>query len=81
LMHDGWAENRLLDFNLWASGVGAFAVPPVGLDYRLQDQLDVRAVTFGLLVTMETLLQYCERLGMFLNNPHGVAHPLQISMR
>ena len=75
-MHDGWAENRLLDFNLWASGVGAFAVPPVGLDYRLQDQLDVRAVTFGLLVTMETLVQGCERLGTFLNNPCGMAHPL-----
>jgi hypothetical protein len=65
LIHDGWAENRLLDFNLWASGVGAFAVPPAGLDYRLQDQPDVRAVVVGLLVTLRVLVQGCGQYGTF----------------
>jgi hypothetical protein len=63
-MHHGWAENRLMDFNLWASGVGASAMPPAGLDQRLESQPDVRAVMLGLLSTLTTFVDLCVQLGM-----------------
>ncbi|KAH0563114.1 hypothetical protein GP486_002320 [Trichoglossum hirsutum] len=63
LMWDGWAENRLMDFNLWASGVGASAKPPAGLDQRLESRSDVRAVVLGLLSTLTTLIDLCAQLG------------------
>ena len=65
LMHNEWAENRLMDFNLWASGVGASAKPPTGLDQRLNSQPDVRAVILGLLSTLTTFIDMCVQLGTY----------------
>lgn len=63
LTHNEWAENRLMDFNLWASGVGASAKPPANLDQRLESQPDVRAVILGLLSTLAAFVDVCLKLG------------------
>jgi hypothetical protein len=68
LMENKWAENRLLDFKLWCSGVGALASPPAGLDYRLRTQLDVRAVVLGLLSSLRTLVDFCVQHGGSISN-------------
>lgn len=65
LMQDDWAENRLMDFNLWASGVGVTAVPPATLDQRLDSQPDIRAVVLGLLATLTTMINLCLKLGTY----------------
>jgi hypothetical protein len=72
LMHDRWAENRLLDFKLWASGVGALAEPSAGLDYRLGTQPDVRAVVLGLLSTLQAVVHLCVHLGASPGLPYGI---------
>ncbi|KAI5460418.1 hypothetical protein BGZ63DRAFT_404887 [Mariannaea sp. PMI_226] len=59
LMKQGWAESRLADINLWASGVGALARPDASLDRRLQFQPKVEVVLTGLLVTLEGLVDHC----------------------
>lgn len=64
LMYDEWAENRLLDFNLWAAGVGASSTSASSLDERLFSQPAVRTVILGLLSTLEAFVQSCIELGM-----------------
>jgi hypothetical protein len=44
LMQHEWAENRLADFNLWATGLGVFASQRVSLDRRLSDQPEALAI-------------------------------------
>jgi hypothetical protein len=78
LMYDKWAENRLLDFNLWASGVGAFARPAAGLDHRLETRPDARAVVIGLLATLNTLLHSCTRPGASAGGLHSQLTTLQV---
>ena len=39
-----WIKNRLVDFNMWASGLGAEAPEPASLDYRLRYRPDIAGV-------------------------------------
>jgi hypothetical protein len=54
LMHQEWAENRLADFNLWASSAGTYATGKASLDYRLRENVDV-----NLLSMLRILVQKC----------------------
>ncbi|KAE8138675.1 hypothetical protein BDV38DRAFT_281972 [Aspergillus pseudotamarii] len=49
LMTDEWTENRLADFNLWISGVGASARGRASLDSRLIARPEARKVIENLL--------------------------------
>ncbi|KLO86267.1 related to ankyrin 3 [Fusarium fujikuroi] len=68
LMKGGWAENRLADMNLWASGVGALARPKASLDRRLEFQPKARLVLSELLLTLKTLIEVCRIHAMDLNS-------------
>ncbi|KAF2873108.1 hypothetical protein BDV95DRAFT_372161 [Massariosphaeria phaeospora] len=85
LMQDEWAENRLMDFNLWASGVGASAKPLASLDQRLESQPDVRAVVLGLLSTLVTFVDLCVDIGSAIhddliddNEPNQLSEPVGV---
>ncbi|RSL85341.1 hypothetical protein CEP52_016182 [Fusarium oligoseptatum] len=54
-----WAENRILDFNLWVAGIGALSTSQSSLDKRLASQPAVRSVVLGLLSSLKTLAQDC----------------------
>lgn len=69
LMKDGWAESRLADLNLWASGVGALARPDMSLDRRLQFQPKPRLVLINLLLTLGVFISSCRTY--VLNEAHG----------
>ncbi|RSL53220.1 hypothetical protein CEP54_010490 [Fusarium duplospermum] len=58
-----WAENRILDFNLWAAGIGALSTSRSSLDKRIASQPAVRSVVLGLLSALKTLTQHCLDLG------------------
>ncbi|UPK92538.1 hypothetical protein LCI18_003473 [Fusarium solani-melongenae] len=58
-----WTENRILDFNLWAAGIGALSTSQSSLDKRLTSQPAVRSVLLGLLAALRTLAQDCLDLG------------------
>ncbi|KAJ4169096.1 hypothetical protein NW754_011028 [Fusarium falciforme] len=62
-MVQDWAENRMLDFNLWAAGIGASSTSQSSLDKRLASQPAVRSVVLGLLSALKTLAQDCLDLG------------------
>lgn len=62
-MDGGWAENRLADFNLWASGVGASATTQASLDWRLHYQPKARIVLVSLLVALKEFVEQCNDLG------------------
>ncbi|KAH0532212.1 hypothetical protein TsFJ059_000935 [Trichoderma semiorbis] len=64
LMKEGWAENRLADLNLWASGVGALASPGASLDRRLQFQPKPRLVLINLLLTLRDFISSCRMHGL-----------------
>ncbi|PTB61121.1 hypothetical protein M431DRAFT_204122 [Trichoderma harzianum CBS 226.95] len=59
LMKEGWAESRLADLNLWASGVGALASPDASLDRRLRFQPKPRLVLINLLLTLREFISSC----------------------
>ncbi|KAG8674143.1 hypothetical protein FPOAC1_000106 [Fusarium poae] len=59
LMKDGWAESRLADMNLWASGVGALAKPYASLDRRLEFQPKPRLVLTSLLRSLHKIIENC----------------------
>ncbi|KAM0524671.1 hypothetical protein ACHAPE_000770 [Trichoderma viride] len=69
LMKDSWAESRLADLNLWASGVGALARPDMSLDRRLQFQPKPRLVLINLLLTLGEFISSCRTY--VLNEAHG----------
>jgi hypothetical protein len=58
-MKDGWAESRLADMNLWASGVGALAKPYASLDRRLEFQPKPRLVLTSLLRSLHKIIENC----------------------
>jgi hypothetical protein len=64
LMVNEWAENRLMDFNLWAAGVGASLTSRACLDERLISQPAVRTVVLGLLSALKAFAQDCIELSM-----------------
>ncbi|KAL7936122.1 hypothetical protein V8C35DRAFT_250369 [Trichoderma chlorosporum] len=59
LMQNEWAENRRLDFNLWAAGLGASSASASSLDQRLANQPAARSVVLGLLSSLEMLIHNC----------------------
>lgn len=62
LMECNWAENRLADYNLWASGIGALAQGRTSLDHRLKDRPDTRDMVLDLLRYLDETLAKCSRL-------------------
>jgi hypothetical protein len=66
---DEWAEDRLIDFNLWASGIGLFAKSPSSLDDRLKRNKDVQHVVLTLLSTLNVFLELCVEHGMIHSCP------------
>lgn len=68
LMKEGWAESRLADLNLWASGVGALASPDASLDRRLRFQPKPRLVLINLLLTLREFISSCRMYA--LNETH-----------
>jgi hypothetical protein len=63
LMINEWAENRLADFNLWASGVGASAKLDTSLDTRLSSEPGAHEVVTGLLRTLKAYIEQCQQIG------------------
>ena len=63
LMKAEWAENRLADFNLWASGTGASGRSRASLDARLALRPDARDVITNLLLLLNTAVEECIALG------------------
>lgn len=59
LMVNEWAENRLMDFNLWDAGVGASLKSHACLDERLITQPAVQTVVLGLLSALKAFAQDC----------------------
>lgn len=64
LMKGKWAENRLGDFNLWASGLGASARNRASLDARLALRSDTRDTIANLLRLLNTVVVKCIALGI-----------------
>ncbi|KAF4448160.1 hypothetical protein F53441_8395 [Fusarium austroafricanum] len=64
LVMNGWAENRLADFNLWAAGVGALAKTKASLDWRLHYQPKARIVLVSLLITLRDFIEECKDRGL-----------------
>ncbi|KAJ4024603.1 WD repeat-containing protein 88 [Fusarium irregulare] len=62
LMKNEWAENRLADFNLWASGVGASVKGKASLDARLATRPDARDVVANLLQVLTGAIEECKAL-------------------
>lgn len=66
LMENEWAENRLADFNLWASGIGASVRSRASLDARLALRVDAQNVVAGLLWTLNMEIEQCIKHGKVL---------------
>ncbi|KAK6523822.1 hypothetical protein TWF281_001790 [Arthrobotrys megalospora] len=66
LKENGWADNRLVDFNLWAAGAGVFAKGKLSLDQRLSTKPEVQ----------NTLVNLLDLLQMFVENCHDQAKEL-----
>ena len=71
LMQNEWAENRLADFNLWASSTGALARPRASLDARLALSPDTRDVVAKLLRMLNIMVGQCLTLGKIAMNYRG----------
>ena len=63
LMTDEWAENRLADFNLWVSGIGASARGRASLDSRMALKPEARDVIANLLRLLAGVVDECKKLG------------------
>lgn len=63
LMTDEWAENRLADFNLWVSGIGASARGRASLDSRMAPKPEDREVIANLLRLLAGVVDECKKLG------------------
>ncbi|KAK6527641.1 hypothetical protein TWF694_004624 [Orbilia ellipsospora] len=59
LMQNGWAESRLVDFNLWVAGAGVFAKERLSLDMRLSTKLEIRNAIVSLLVLLRMFIENC----------------------
>lgn len=63
LMQNEWAENRLADFNLWASGLGASVQGRASLDARLASRPDAQDAVANLLQVLTDAVEHCKALG------------------
>lgn len=59
LMKDEWAENRLADFNLWDSGIGASARNRASLDARLMMRKDAQKIVGNLVQVLTAVVEEC----------------------
>jgi len=61
LMEREWAENKLADFTLWASGIGAFIREKnkISLDSRLRERPALRDIFLRLLQMLLEFIQQC----------------------
>lgn len=62
VMKDEWAENRLADFNIWVSGIGASARNRASLDSRLKPEA-CEAIA-NLLRLLAGVVDECKRLAL-----------------
>jgi len=63
LMQNEWAENRLADFNLWASGLGVLVHRRASLNARLALRPDARDAVANLLQVFTVAVEGCKALG------------------
>jgi hypothetical protein len=63
LMKDEWAENRLADFNLWVSSIGASAPGRASLDSRLALKPEIHEIIANLLRLLTVAVDECKNLG------------------
>ncbi|KAK5442671.1 hypothetical protein LTS15_010878 [Exophiala xenobiotica] len=77
LMEREWAENKLADFNLWASGIGAAADSgdKISLDSRLSGKPALFDVFLRLLEMLLTFLEECQALSASVSVTASVEHP------
>ncbi|KAF3926784.1 hypothetical protein ABW21_db0209275 [Orbilia brochopaga] len=59
LRENGWAENRLVDFNLWSEGAGVLATGKLSLDERLSSKPEARKIISNLLSLMNMFIEDC----------------------
>ncbi|KAF3190604.1 hypothetical protein TWF788_008124 [Orbilia oligospora] len=59
LTRNGWAENRLLDFNLWCAGAGVFADGKLSFDHRLAAKPEILASVIDLLHLLNIFIENC----------------------
>ncbi|KAF1828138.1 hypothetical protein BDW02DRAFT_603717, partial [Decorospora gaudefroyi] len=64
LKRQGWAENRLADFNVWDSGLGACSNRRASLEDRLALKPQVRAAVLNLLVLYKHSIDICIDFGL-----------------
>ena len=62
-LRDEWIDNRIADFNLWASGIGALSKNRSSLDARLELRPDLRSMVIDLLQLLILLIEDCIELG------------------
>ncbi|RVD88038.1 uncharacterized protein DFL_002236 [Arthrobotrys flagrans] len=67
LKEGGWAENRLVDFNLWAAGAGVSARGKLSLDQRLSTKPEVQSTIVNLLELLQMFVEDCRDLAKNLN--------------
>ncbi|KAK6524506.1 hypothetical protein TWF281_011413 [Arthrobotrys megalospora] len=60
LMIDRWAENRLVDFDLWSAGAGVFADGRLSLDERLVLKPDIRKGVINLINLLKFFVDNCQ---------------------
>ncbi|EPS37718.1 hypothetical protein H072_8571 [Dactylellina haptotyla CBS 200.50] len=60
LTENGWAENRLLDFNLWAAGAGVSAKGKLSLDERLSSKTEIKNTLANLLRLLKLFVDSCQ---------------------
>lgn len=58
-----WAENRVADLNLWASGAGALRVGKAFLDARLFLNPDAKIFVVNLLGMLQAFVERCVETG------------------
>ncbi|KAJ9497557.1 hypothetical protein H2202_006981 [Exophiala xenobiotica] len=77
LMEREWAENKLADFNLWASGIGAAADygDKISLDSRLSGKRALVDVFLRLLEMLLTFLEECQSLSTTVSVTASAKHP------
>ncbi|KAK6514018.1 hypothetical protein TWF506_008446 [Arthrobotrys conoides] len=72
LKNGGWAENRLVDFNLWAAGAGVSAKGKLSLDQRLSTKPEVQSTLVNLLELLQMFVEDCRDLAKDVDNvPDG----------
>ncbi|KAK6603924.1 Vegetative incompatibility protein HET-E-1-like protein 15 [Botrytis cinerea] len=64
LTKNEWAENRLADFNLWASGIGASTRSRASLDSRLALRPETRNVIANVLRLLAATVDKCTKLAI-----------------